>query len=69
MRDVDEGEKKILKKLNIKAFSMTEVDKLGMPEVMKQALAHVNPRNDRPIHLSFDIDGVDPYYAPSTGMY
>jgi arginase len=69
LRDVDEGERKILKKLNIKAFSMTEVDKLGMPEVVKQALDHVNPQRDRPIHLSFDIDGIDPYYAPSTGKF
>ena len=67
LRDVDEGEKAILKKLNIKAFSMSEVDRLGMPLVIKQALDHVNPRRDRPIHLSFDIDGIDPYYAPSTG--
>lgn len=48
---------------------MTEVDKLGMPEVVKQALDHVNPQRDRPIHLSFDIDGIDPYYAPSTGKF
>jgi len=67
LRDVDEGEKVLLKKHNIKAFSMTEVDRLGIGEVVKQALDHVNPKRDRPVHLSFDVDGIDPTVVPSTG--
>jgi len=67
LRDVDEGEKEILKKLNIKAFSMTEVDHYGINQVMKMALDHVCPNRDKPIHLSFDVDGIDPYDVPSTG--
>lgn len=31
------------------------------------ALDHVNPQRDRPIHLSFDVDALDPSVAPSTG--
>jgi len=31
------------------------------------ALDHVNPSRDRPIHLSFDVDALDPSVAPSTG--
>lgn len=67
LRDVDAGEKRILKENNIKAFSMHEVDKYGIGKVVEMALDHVNPNRDRPIHLSFDVDALDPTVAPSTG--
>lgn len=67
LRDVDPGEKKILKNLGIKAFSMHEVDKYGIGKVVEMALDHVNPNRDLPIHLSFDVDALDPTVAPSTG--
>ncbi|KAG8989299.1 Arginase, catabolizes arginine to ornithine and urea, partial [Tulasnella sp. 427] len=35
--------------------------------VMERALNHVCPNRDRPIHLSFDVDALDPTVAPSTG--
>lgn len=67
LRDVDPGEKKILKDLGIKAFSMHEVDKYGIGKVVEMALDHINPNRDSPIHLSFDVDALDPTVAPSTG--
>ncbi|KAI9144901.1 arginase [Paraphysoderma sedebokerense] len=67
LRDVDPAEKKILKDLGIKAFSMHEVDKYGIGRVMEMALDHVNPKRDRPIHLSYDVDALDPSVAPATG--
>ncbi|KIL69858.1 hypothetical protein M378DRAFT_709389 [Amanita muscaria Koide BX008] len=67
LRDVDAGEKRILKENKIKAFSMHEVDKYGIGKVVEMALDHVNPNRDRPIHLSFDVDALDPSVAPSTG--
>ena len=67
LRDVDAGEKRILKENGIKAFSMHEVDKWGIGRVVEMALDHVNPGRDRPIHLSFDVDALDPTVAPSTG--
>jgi len=67
LRDVDAGERKILKENNILAYSMTEVDKYGIGKIMEMALNHVNPQRDRPIHLSFDVDGIDPHWCPSTG--
>jgi arginase len=67
LRDIDPPEKKILKAYGIKAFSMHEVDKYGIGKVMDMALDHVNPNRDRPIHLSFDVDALDPTVAPSTG--
>ncbi|KZT09776.1 Ureohydrolase [Laetiporus sulphureus 93-53] len=67
LRDVDAGEKRILKESGIRAFSMHEVDKYGIGRVVEMALDHVNPGRDRPIHLSFDVDALDPSVAPSTG--
>jgi len=67
LRDVDPGEKRLLKENNIKAFSMHEVDKYGIGKVVEMALDHVNPQRNLPIHLSFDVDALDPSVAPSTG--
>jgi len=69
LRDVDQGEKEILKKYNIKAFSMHEIDRYGIGQIMDMTLEHLskgeNPQS--PIHLSFDIDALDPSVASSTG--
>ncbi|KAF9013939.1 arginase [Cyathus striatus] len=67
LRDVDHGEKRILRENGIKAFSMHEVDRYGIGKVVEMALDHVNPKRDLPIHLSFDVDALDPSVAPSTG--
>ncbi|CAG8617948.1 6606_t:CDS:2 [Racocetra fulgida] len=67
LRDVDPPEKEILKKYGIKAFSMYHVDKYGIGKVVEMALDAVNPNRDLPIHLSFDVDALDPTVAPSTG--
>lgn len=67
LRDVDAGEKRILRENKIKAFSMHDVDRHGIGKVVEMALDHVNPNRDLPIHLSFDVDALDPSVAPSTG--
>lgn len=64
LRDVDKGERKFLRNLGIKAFDMSKIDALGIGQVMKEALDHLD---GRPLHLSFDIDAIDPFLAPSTG--
>jgi len=67
LRDVDEGEQEILKELKIKTFTMTEVRQFGIERVMEMTLEHLVPNKDKPIHLSFDVDGIDPEDIPSTG--
>ena len=67
LRDVDAAEKRILKENGIKGFSMHEIDKYGIGKVVELALDTVNPNRDLPIHLSFDVDALDPTVAPSTG--
>ncbi len=66
LRDVDPGEKRMLRECGVKAFTMTDVDKLGMMEVMDRARAIAGAHN-RPIHVSFDMDAIDPSEAPGTG--
>lgn len=65
LRDVDPGEKRILRENGIKAFSMFDIDRHGIGRVMEMALGHIG--TDTPIHLSFDVDALDPMWAPSTG--
>jgi arginase len=66
LRDVDPGEKRMLREMGVRAFSMTDVDKLGMMRVMEEALATAGA-DGRSIHVSFDMDGIDPSEAPGTG--
>ncbi|KAK4686605.1 arginase, partial [Tremellales sp. Uapishka_1] len=67
LRDLDDAEKRILRELNVKCYTMHDVDKYGIGKVMEKALDHVNPNRDKPTHLSFDVDALDPTVAPSTG--
>lgn len=67
LRDIDMAEKKAIKTLGIKAFTMHDVDKWGIGKVMEMALDHVASKSNVPLHLSYDIDAVDPTVAPSTG--
>lgn len=67
LRDVDAFEKKILRENNVAAFSMHHVDKFGIAAVVEKALHAVDPEGKRPIHMSFDVDAVDPFFAPATG--
>ncbi|MGL4820517.1 MAG: arginase, partial [Bacilli bacterium] len=65
LRSIDHGERETIKRLNIKTFTMHEVDRLGMTEVMNQTLAYL--ANTDGIHLSLDLDGLDPHDAPGVG--
>jgi len=67
LRHVDYEEKRTIYNKGIKAFSMHEVDKYGIGKVMDMATDHIDPKRRRPIHLSFDIDSIDPQICPATG--
>ena len=45
---------------------MYDVDRLGIGKVMEEVNDHLDGRN---IHLSFDIDALDPFFAPHTGEH
>ena len=65
LRDVDPGEVEALRNLNVTCYSMSHVDRFGIGGLMEKALKRLG--NESPIHMSFDIDSVDPVEAPSTG--
>jgi len=67
LRDLDPSEKVFIRELGIRAFTMQDVDRHGIGQVMDKAIEHLTMRKNRPLHLSLDIDSVDPEFAPSTG--
>ena len=67
LRDVDLEEGKLLRKHGVRLFTMRDVDKHGIAKVIEMAIEAVGPSLDCPLHLSLDIDSVDPFYAPGTG--
>ncbi|WP_233880027.1 arginase [Virgibacillus halodenitrificans] len=65
-RSLDPGEKELIKEKGIKVFTMHEIDRLGMPNVMSEAIKYLKDRTDG-VHLSLDLDGLDPSEAPGVG--
>jgi len=66
-RDIDPLEKTVLKNSGVTVFSMHEIDTLGMYTVMQKALKIVTNGSDT-VHLSFDLDALDPNDAPGVGF-
>lgn len=66
-RSVDIGEREIIKKLGIKIYTMHEIDRLGMTKVMEESIDYLKLRQVDGVHLSLDLDGIDPLYTPGVG--
>lgn len=66
MRDLDTPEKKLIKKLGVRVFTMRDIDERGMREVMADALKYAMDDTDG-IAVSLDMDFVDPSDAPGVG--
>lgn len=66
-RSVDEGERALIKELGIKVYTMHEIDRLGMAYVMEEALRYLKGREVDGLHLSLDLDALDPLYTPGVG--
>ena len=65
-RDIDVDERNALRKHSIHVFTMSDIDRNGISDVMRQANA-IAGQNDNPIHLSLDMDALDPREAPGVG--
>ncbi|KYG32337.1 arginase [Alkalihalobacillus trypoxylicola] len=65
-RSLDDGEKQLIKQLRIKVFTMHEIDRLGMSRVMEEAIQIVQKGTEH-VHLSLDLDALDPLEAPGVG--
>jgi len=66
LRDLDAQERKNLVRTGVNIYTMEEIDRHGMHRVMGKALRDLLKRVDG-IHVSFDLDSVDPVYAPGVG--
>ena len=66
VRDLDAGEQALLRTHAIHVFTMSDIDQRGISEVMRQAIAVVSPEGN-PLHLSLDMDALDPREAPGVG--
>jgi arginase len=66
LRDVDDGEKRAIRDLGVKAFTMSDIDRMGMAAVIAEALA-IACDGPGSLHVSFDMDGIDPTEAPGVG--
>ncbi len=65
MRDLDEGEKAYIKEVGIKTYTMADIDRLGIGTVIAETLAYLDKCDG--IHLSLDVDALDPVETPGTG--
>ncbi|WP_210620144.1 arginase [Mammaliicoccus lentus] len=66
MRDLDEGEKKYIKEAGILTYTMADIDRLGMGQVISETIEYLKDKTDG-IHLSLDVDALDPVETPGTG--
>lgn len=66
-RSVDPEERKLIKESGIKVFTMHEIDRYGMTAVMEEAIKYLRAREVDGVHLSLDLDGLDPLYTPGVG--
>jgi arginase len=66
IRSVDTLERLTIKKLNLPVYTMTDIDKLGIHRIIVKVLKQFRERVDH-IHVSFDLDSVDPSVAPGVG--
>ena len=66
IRSVDEGERRHLRETGAHVYTMSDIDRLGILKVMKKALGDVSRGTDY-VHVSFDLDAVDPMLAPGVG--
>jgi arginase family enzyme len=66
VRDVDSLERDLVKEMGVRCYTMSELDERGTATCIKEALERLTA-DTAGVHLSFDLDGVDPEYAPGVG--
>jgi arginase len=65
IRSVDEGEKRLVKEYGLDVYDMRYIDEVGMKRAMEEALDGVDENTH--LHVSFDVDFLDPSIAPGVG--
>ncbi len=65
IRSVDAGEKRLVQKYNVDIYDMRYIDEIGMKRAMEEALEGMDENTH--LHVSFDVDFLDPAIAPGVG--
>jgi arginase len=65
VRSLDPGERELLQSPDVKVFTMSEVDRVGVERVLRESLEFLAGATF--LHVSLDLDVVDPMYAPGVG--
>jgi arginase len=65
IRSVDPGEKRLVHEQGLEVFDMRYIDEMGMRHTMELALATLDVNTH--LHVSFDVDFLDPEFAPGVG--
>ena len=65
VRSLDQGERELLKQLDAKVFTMADIDRIGVESCVREAIAHASGAAF--LHVSLDMDVVDPETAPGVG--
>jgi arginase len=65
IRSVDPGEKRLVHQVGLEVFDMRYIDEMGMRQAMELALATLDDKTH--LHVSFDVDFLDPEIAPGVG--
>src|SRR5262245_4189374 len=65
VRSLDQGERDLIGKLSVRVFTMTDLDRIGVERALREALAFLSGTSF--LHVSFDLDAVDPMFAPGVG--
>ena len=66
VRSIDLLEKENIRKLGVSVYTMSDIDKLGIHRIIARVLKQFQKKVDH-IHVSFDLDVVDPTFAPGVG--
>jgi len=66
VRDLDRGERELLHAHHVHVFTMSDIDQRGISEVMREAITITDMASEG-IHLSLDMDSLDPVHAPGVG--
>ncbi len=67
IRDLDPFERYIIEEKNILNYPRREFLNDNIYDILDDMMERMDPRGEKPIHLMFDIDAVDPFFAPGTG--
>ncbi len=67
VRDLDPGEKQLMKQAGVTVYTMSDIERQGFPAIVKQITLFFKTHADL-VHVSFDMDVLDPMFAPGTGI-